>query len=93
MAKTSGILTMALMAILSLTEKLQVMITKAKQTIIGNANPKLYGGINSDIDYKNFSLGLNFAYKIGGKLYDATSKMLPMTAIIGTNSCRLFYRK
>ncbi|HAL52922.1 MAG TPA: TonB-dependent receptor [Sphingobacterium sp.] len=47
---------------------------KAKQTIIGNANPKLYGGINSDIDYKNFSLGLNFSYKIGGKLYDATSK-------------------
>ncbi|UIR56579.1 TonB-dependent receptor [Sphingobacterium sp. SRCM116780] len=48
--------------------------TKAKQTIIGNANPKVYGGINTDAEYKGISLGLNFAYKIGGKLYDATSK-------------------
>ena len=48
--------------------------TKAQQTIIGNANPKVYGGINTDVEYKGLSLGLNFAYKIGGKLYDATSK-------------------
>lgn len=46
----------------------------AQQTIIGNANPKVYGGINTDAEYKGISLGLNFAYKIGGKLYDATSK-------------------
>ncbi|MEN5436343.1 TonB-dependent receptor [Sphingobacterium faecium] len=48
--------------------------TKAQQTIIGDANPKVYGGINTDAEYKGISLGLNFAYKIGGKLYDATSK-------------------
>ncbi|MDH5827710.1 SusC/RagA family TonB-linked outer membrane protein [Sphingobacterium faecium] len=46
----------------------------AKQTIIGNANPKVYGGINTDVEYKGLSLGLNFAYKLGGKLYDASSR-------------------
>lgn len=48
--------------------------TDAQQVIIGNANPKWYGGFNSDLDYKGLSLGLNFTYKIGGKLYDATAK-------------------
>ena len=46
----------------------------AKQTIIGNGIPKLFGGINSTVDYKNISLGLNFNYKIGGKLYDSANK-------------------
>lgn len=48
--------------------------TKAQRTIIGNGNAKLYGGINSNIEYKNFSLGLNFNYKIGGDLYDGANK-------------------
>lgn len=47
---------------------------KAERIIMGNAHPKFYGGLNSDIDYKNFSLGLNFIYKVGGQLYDAVSR-------------------
>ncbi|WP_159635261.1 SusC/RagA family TonB-linked outer membrane protein [Sphingobacterium composti] len=48
--------------------------TKAQRVVIGNAIPKFYGGINSNVDYKNFSLGLNFNYKIGGDLYDGANK-------------------
>lgn len=48
--------------------------TKAQRTIIGNGIPKLFGGINSTVDYKNISLGLNFNYRIGGQLYDAADK-------------------
>lgn len=48
--------------------------TKANRVIIGSGIPKLYGGINSNLDYKKFSLGLNFNYRIGGKLYDSANK-------------------
>lgn len=48
--------------------------TKANRVIIGSGIPKFYGGINSTLDYKNLSLGLNFNYKIGGKLYDSANK-------------------
>ncbi len=47
---------------------------KASFTILGNAMPKVYGGINTDIEYKGLSLALNFNYKIGGKLYDGGFK-------------------
>lgn len=48
--------------------------TKANRVIIGNGNPQFYGGVNSDLTYRNFSLGLNLIYKIGGDLYDAASR-------------------
>lgn len=48
--------------------------SNAERKIIGNGTPKFYGGLNTDLDYKNFSLGLNFIYKIGGDIYDAASK-------------------
>ncbi|WP_244525795.1 SusC/RagA family TonB-linked outer membrane protein [Sphingobacterium wenxiniae] len=47
---------------------------KAQRVIMGDANPKMYGGINTDVEYKGISVGLNFIYKIGGKLYDASSR-------------------
>ncbi|MCA5006563.1 SusC/RagA family TonB-linked outer membrane protein [Sphingobacterium bovistauri] len=48
--------------------------TKAQRVIIGNGIPKFTGGINSNLEYKDFSLGLNFVYKIGGDLYDAANR-------------------
>src|SRR5690606_20387663 len=48
--------------------------TKATRTLIGSANPDFYGGLNTDVEYKGLSLGLNFIYKVGGKLYDAASR-------------------
>lgn len=47
---------------------------KADYTIIGNGVPKVSGGLNTDFEYKNFNLGFNFIYKIGGKLYDGAFK-------------------
>ncbi|MGN1245372.1 MAG: SusC/RagA family TonB-linked outer membrane protein [Muribaculaceae bacterium] len=46
----------------------------ANYTIIGNATPKVYGGINTSVSYKGISLGLGFTYKIGGQLYDGAYK-------------------
>ena len=36
------------------------------QTIIGNPHPKLFGGFASQIQYKQWSLNLQFKYSIGG---------------------------
>ena len=47
---------------------------KANYKIIGDAMPDVYGGLNTDVSYKGVTLGLNFIYKIGGKLYDGAFK-------------------
>ena len=46
----------------------------ANETIIGDVHPAVYGGINTDVNWKGISLGLNFTYKIGGKSYDAVAR-------------------
>ena len=35
----------------------------ANYTIIGNAVPKVYGGINTSVSYKGIALSLGFTYK------------------------------
>ena len=47
---------------------------KANYIIIGNGIPKVYGGFNTDVEYKGITLGFNFIYKIGGDLYDGAFK-------------------
>lgn len=46
----------------------------ANYTVIGTAVPTVFGGINTDVAYKGFSLALNLNYKLGGKLYDGAYK-------------------
>ncbi|MBA6154222.1 SusC/RagA family TonB-linked outer membrane protein [Gelidibacter maritimus] len=46
----------------------------ANYTIIGDGIPDVFGGINTQVKYKSFSLGLDFIYKIGGKLYDGAER-------------------
>ncbi|HUH27376.1 TonB-dependent receptor [Gelidibacter sp.] len=46
----------------------------ANYTIIGDGIPDVFGGINTQVGYKGFSLGLDFIYKLGGKLYDGAEK-------------------
>ncbi len=48
--------------------------TKANYVVLGSAVPTVFGGVNTDVAYKNFSLALNFNYKLGGKLYDGAYK-------------------
>jgi TonB-linked SusC/RagA family outer membrane protein len=47
---------------------------KANYKINGNALPDVYGGVNTDVTYKNFTLDLNFIYKLGGDMYDGAYK-------------------
>ena len=46
----------------------------ATEVILGDVTPKVYGGINTSISWKGLSVGLNFIYKLGGKLYDGAQK-------------------
>ncbi|MDD2595413.1 MAG: TonB-dependent receptor [Bacteroidales bacterium] len=49
-------------------------LNDADEVIIGNAIPKMFGGFNTDIEWKGITLGLNFTYKIGGDLMDGASR-------------------
>ncbi|QJW89266.1 SusC/RagA family TonB-linked outer membrane protein [Spirosoma taeanense] len=42
-------------------------------TPMGSALPNLYGGLNNNLNYGNFSLSFLFDYKFGGKVLSATS--------------------
>ena len=46
----------------------------ATEVIIGNVHPKLFGGINTELNWKGLSLSLNFNYKLGGYTYDAAGR-------------------
>ena len=46
----------------------------ANYVILGSALPKVFGGLSTDLEYGNFTLGINFIYKIGGDLYDGAFK-------------------
>ncbi len=48
--------------------------SKADEIILGDVHPSLFGGINTNLEWKDFSVALNFIYKIGGYTYDAVSK-------------------
>lgn len=49
-------------------------VADADYVPFGTPIPKAFGGINTDLEYKGFSLSLNFNYKIGGKLFDHASR-------------------
>ncbi len=46
----------------------------ANSVILGSANPKVFGGFSTDVQYNNLSLAVNFIYKIGGFIYDGAYK-------------------
>lgn len=48
--------------------------SSASEVILGDIHPKLFGGLNTDLNWKGLSLSLNFTYKIGGYTYDAAGK-------------------
>jgi len=47
----------------------KVIDGKDKQ-IIGNPNPKLFGGINTTLTYKNFELSAFFTYSLGNDIFN-----------------------
>lgn len=40
------------------------------KTIIGNAQPKFFGGLNQQLTYKNFDLSIFVNYSVGGDVYN-----------------------
>ncbi len=46
----------------------------ADEVIIGNVHPALFGGFNTDVEWKGITLGLNFIYKLGGDLQDGAER-------------------
>lgn len=46
----------------------------ANRKIIGDGIPDVYGGLNTNFEYKGITLGFVFNYKIGGDLYDGAYK-------------------
>lgn len=46
-------------------------ITEDDRTIIGNANPKIYGGLTNTFTWKGFDLSIFLNFSIGNKIYGA----------------------
>lgn len=46
-------------------------ITEDDRTIIGNANPKLYGGLTNTFAWKGFDLSIFLNFSVGNKIYSA----------------------
>lgn len=46
------------------------IINNADKVIIGNPNPKLFGGINTTLSYKNFELDAFFNYSLGNDIFN-----------------------
>lgn len=42
-----------------------------KKHYCGTAIPDLYGGFSTELTYKNFDFAVQFAYQLGGKVYDS----------------------
>lgn len=44
--------------------------SKATYERQGRSTPTVYGGLSSNVSYKNFDLSVHFSYALGGKVYD-----------------------
>ena len=47
------------------------IINDDDKTVLGNSQPKFYGGFTQQFNYKNFDLNLFFTYSVGNKVYNA----------------------
>lgn len=48
------------------------VIDENDMTVIGNNNPKFYGGFNNTFNYKGFDLSIFFTFSYGGEVFNAT---------------------
>ncbi len=56
------------------------LITESDKTVIGNAYPTLYGGINNTFTYKNLDLSIFLTYSVGNDVFNATKLTNTKTA-------------
>ena len=45
--------------------------SECDKVILGDLQPKIYGGLNTNLSYKGIDLGLNFTYRLGATMYDS----------------------
>ena len=60
-------------------------ITENAKTVIGNAYPKFYGGINNTFTYKDFDLSIFLTYSFGNDVFNATKLTNTKTALQNKN--------
>lgn len=60
-------------------------ITEDDKTVIGNAFPKFYGGINNTFTYKDFDLSIFLTYSFGNDVLNATKLTNTRTALTNKN--------
>ena len=60
-------------------------ITENDKTVIGNAYPKFYGGINNTFTYKDFDLSIFLTYSFGNDVFNATKLANTKTALQNKN--------
>ena len=60
-------------------------ITESDKTIIGNALPDFYGGINNTFNWKDFDLSIFFTYSYGAEVLNATKLTNTKTALTNKN--------
>lgn len=60
-------------------------ITENDKTVIGNAYPKFYGGINNTFTYKDFDLSIFQTYSFGNDVFNATKLTNTKTALQNKN--------
>lgn len=53
-------------------EKVTTNQEKAKYHYAGSAIPKVYGGFNTSVKFKDFELSAVFSYALGGKVYNSS---------------------
>ena len=61
------------------------LITEDDKQVIGNANPKFYGGLNNTFSYKNFDLSVFFTFSYGNDVFNATKLTNTKTALKNKN--------
>lgn len=60
-------------------------VTEDDKTVIGNAYPKFYGGINNTFTYKDFDLSIFLTYSFGNDVFNATKLTNTKTALQNKN--------
>lgn len=52
------------------------VINQRDRTILGDANPDMFGGMYANVRYKNFGLTARFIYSVGNQMYNAVRRSL-----------------
>ena len=56
------------------------------KTVIGNASPKLYGGLNNNFFYRNFDLSIFLTFSIGNDVLNATKLVSAKSGVLNGNA-------